>query len=94
MQEFIGRHQPDVLARAITTLESCSDEDVAGQAHRLAGTLGTYQLDDAQRTCRDLEAVAKTGDSSRMSASRRTTLDMLRIIAAELAAGRGEEAHT
>jgi len=89
VQEFIAQRQADVLRRAITTLETCSDEDLPAEAHRLAGTLGTYQLDEAQQACRKLEAAAKNpAESGRpLPEVRRTTLETLR---AAVGLGKGE----
>jgi hypothetical protein len=62
VQAFIAARQGELLAKAVATLEDCADDDLAAESHRLAGTLGTYQLTTAQVAMRNLEsAVTATG---------------------------------
>jgi len=88
VQQFIAQRQADVLARAIQTLETCSEDELPAQAHRLAGTLGTYQLDGAQQACRTLEEAAKnpTAAGRPLPEVRASTLEVLKT-----AARRGED---
>jgi len=88
VQQFIRQRQAEVLARGIHTLETCSDDELPAQAHRLAGTLGTYQLDGAQQACRTLEEAASnpTASGRPLSEVRAATLEVLRA-----AARRGED---
>jgi HPt (histidine-containing phosphotransfer) domain-containing protein len=83
VQVFIAQRQAEVLARAIDTLETCSDDDLPAQAHRLAGTLGTYQLDGAQQACRTLEEAASHPAASGrpLPEVRAATLEVLKAAA-------------
>lgn len=58
VQAFIAQKQTEILDRAMETVTSCPDAALAAEAHRLAGTLGTYQLIGAEAALRSLEAVA------------------------------------
>jgi hypothetical protein len=66
VQGFIRERQVGVLERAIATLETCSDDDLVGETHRLSGTLDTYQLPGPAKAVRDLYDVVRseTADSS------------------------------
>lgn len=44
---FIVERQPSVLARGIKSLEAARGDQIKTLVHRLMGTFGTYQLDDA-----------------------------------------------
>ena len=54
---FIQARQEQVLDRAITTIDGAPDDELAAQAHRLVGTLGTFGLDEAAACVRSLEDV-------------------------------------
>jgi hypothetical protein len=56
MAAFIRGRQDAVLQRAIDSLSSCPDDDLGTETHRIAGTLGTYQLSQAHDAVRALEA--------------------------------------
>ncbi len=85
---FLAERRADVLRRAIETLETCSTADLAGEAHRLAGTLGVFGLDEASAAARALMAAARSGPSPDMSRELAATLEVLRGNAASLQ-GRG-----
>lgn len=46
-----------MLHRAVETLRSCPDDQLAAQVHRLKGTLGLYELAEAQAAVADLETL-------------------------------------
>jgi hypothetical protein len=93
MQAFIAQKQADLLARAIAVLRACSDDELAAQSHRLAGTLGTYQLIDAHDACRDLESVALrvNATTADIDTARADTLARLEQIAEDLPSPDGSE---
>jgi Hpt domain len=82
MREFLAKRRVDVLRRAITTLETCSPDELGGEAHRLAGTLGIFGFDDASTELRALQrdAEAVDGAADEIEAHRLRTLAMLRGI--------------
>lgn len=59
VSEFILARQQDVLCRAIVAVADASPGDLPGEAHRLAGTLGTFGMPDAASLLRELEAQVK-----------------------------------
>ena len=72
---FIRARQAQVLERAIATVSTADGADLAAEAHRLAGTLGTFDLADAGAALRTLEnavsdpsATAVTVDEARAAA--------------------------
>ena len=83
---FIRERQHDVLDRAMTSLADAMPDDVASVAHRLAGTLGTFDLPDAAALMRDLED--RVADPGCSADTRRGACDevlaQLRRIAADL----------
>lgn len=85
VQAFIAGRQADLLERAIHTVEECPAEELSAEAHRLAGTLGTYQLTAAEGALRSLEATAKAPESTGadIDAARATTLAALLSLKAE-----------
>lgn len=82
MREFLAKRRVDVLRRAITTLETCSPGELAGEAHRLAGTLGIFGFDEAGTALRALQRDAESPASApdEIDAHRMRTLAMLRGI--------------
>ena len=64
VQAFIAERQADLLDRAIQAVRECPAEELSAEAHRLAGTLGTYQLTAAEGALRALEATAKAPEST------------------------------
>jgi len=82
MREFLARRRVEVLRRAIVTLETCSPDGLAGEAHRLAGTLGIFGYDDASTALRALQRDAESPDraADEIDAHRLRTLAMLRGI--------------
>ncbi|MDQ5974794.1 MAG: hypothetical protein QG661_2003 [Actinomycetota bacterium] len=93
MQAFITGKQADLLARAIAVVRDCADADLAPTMHRLAGTLGTYQLLLAHDACRDLESMAlKAGSTTAdIATARADTLARLEQIAEDLPSPDGSE---
>ena len=93
MQAFIAQKQADLLVRAIDTVRTCPDVELPAQMHRLAGTLGTYQLLMAHDACRDLERIAERADSTAddIRAGRADTLNRLEQIAEDLQETGGNE---
>lgn len=93
MQAFIASKQADLLARSIAVVRDCSDADLAPKMHRLAGTLGTYQLLLAHDACRDLESVAQRAGATTadIATARADTLARLEQIAEDLSAPDGSE---
>jgi hypothetical protein len=89
VQDFIRERQAGVLERAITSLSTCSDDDLAGETHRLSGTLGTYQLTDAAKAVRDLYDVARSGDVPPSDIDRGGTLAVLEATRDQLRAATG-----
>lgn len=86
MRAFLAKRRVDVLHRAIATLETCSHDDLASEAHRLAGTLGIFGFDDASVALRSLQRTAEDTDGGAdvINDERMRTLAMLREIATEL----------
>ena len=84
VQDFIRQRQADLLVRAEQTLRDCPDADLAAEAHRLSGTLGTYQLDDAQAALRTLENVvtSPTATATDVTAARATAVTVIRALVA------------
>jgi HPt (histidine-containing phosphotransfer) domain-containing protein len=80
---FLRERRAGVVARAIETLETCPTDDLAAQAHRLAGTLGVYGLDDAAAACRQLMQVVGAGTETDVATARETTLNVLRANASD-----------
>lgn len=70
IEQFIRDRQLILMRRAIATLTTAADEELAFQFHRLSGSLGTYQLHAAASLLRELEMQAE--------ASREVTPDVLR----------------
>lgn len=82
MQAFLAKRRVEVLQRAIITLDTCSPDELAGEAHRLAGTLGIFGFDDASTELRALQRDAESPDlaADEIDAHRMRTLAMLRGI--------------
>ena len=91
VQAFIAARQGELLAKAVATLEDCADDDLAAESHRLAGTLGTYQLTTAQVAMRNLEsAVTATGiGKADIDHARAATLAAMRGLLADHRADTG-----
>jgi hypothetical protein len=83
MRAFLAERGAAVLFRAIETIETCSDAELPGQAHRLAGTLGIFGFDAASVEMRSLQRAAEsdTGSGSALSEHRTRTLGLLRATA-------------
>jgi hypothetical protein len=86
MRAFLAKRRVDVLRKAVATLETCSDDDLPSEAHRLAGTLGIFGFDDASIALRSLQRTAEdTQNGSDVIDGQRTrTLAMLRGITNEV----------
>lgn len=84
VQDFIRERQVGVLERAIATLETCSDEDLVGETHRLSGTLGTYQLPGPSKAVRDLYDTVRSDDADSSDIERGGTIAVLIAALGEL----------
>ena len=82
MRDFLAKRRVDVLRRAIVTLETCPADELGGESHRLAGTLGIFGFDDASTALRALQRDAESPDcaADAIDAHRLRTLAMLRGI--------------
>ncbi len=82
MRAFLAKRRVDVLSRAIVTLETCSPDELGGESHRLAGTLGVFGFDDASIALRALQRDAESPDGAadEIDGHRMRTLAMLRGI--------------
>ena len=80
MRAFLEQRRGEVLARAIATLETCERGALAGEAHRLAGTLGVYGFADASDALRQLQRSVESPEASddTVSHERARTLELLR----------------
>lgn len=96
VQAFIAKKQTEILDRAINTISSCPDEALAAEAHRLAGTLGTYQLLGAEASLRSLEAIAAAPDTRAegLDQARVDTLAALTGVARDLDARTGGDSRS
>ncbi len=81
MQAFISARQSDILHRSIEVVRDCPDDQLGAELHRMAGSLGTFQLLDAYDLVRDLESVVASGDPSLVSAARADSLAKLQAMA-------------
>jgi hypothetical protein len=89
VQDFIRERQVGVLERALATLETCSDEDLVGETHRLSGTLGTYQLPGPSRAVRDLYDIVRADGANSSDIDRGGTIAVLVAALDELRAATG-----
>jgi hypothetical protein len=64
VQAFILDQQRSVLTSAWERIAECAPSDLGREAHRLRGTLGTYQMTDGVQAMTALEAVARNADVS------------------------------
>jgi hypothetical protein len=82
MRDFLAQRRVDVLRRAIVTLETCPPDELGGEAHRLAGTLGIFGFDDASTALRALQRDAESPDcaADAIDAHRLRTLALLQGI--------------
>lgn len=55
VRRFIEERRTEVLLRAIETLRTCPADQLVAQVHRLKGTLGLYELTEAQAAVAELE---------------------------------------
>jgi HPt (histidine-containing phosphotransfer) domain-containing protein len=67
---FIEARQSQVLARAVVTLSTVDAAQLGAEAHRLAGTLGTFDLPDAAAALRELERIASAPDATQDDVAR------------------------
>jgi len=83
---FIAERRAGVLERARADLSTSAPEDLAGLAHRLTGTLGTYRLDDARDAVVALLDIARdpTATAADVEAVRARTVTALDAIARTL----------
>ena len=58
---FIAEQQLDVRARGVDALNNTSRAALKEQVHRLVGTFGTYQLDEAVAALQPLHQLLSTG---------------------------------
>jgi len=81
---FIREHQAGVLRDAISSLESCSPDDLRSVVHSVHGTLGSYGLDSAHACITGLSTVladpATTADAA--DRARLAAVETLRSVAA------------
>jgi hypothetical protein len=89
VQDFIRERQVGVLERAIATLETCSDEDLVAETHRLSGTLGTYQLPGASKAVRDLYDIVRSDEANSSDIERGGTIAVLASTLDELRGSTG-----
>jgi HPt (histidine-containing phosphotransfer) domain-containing protein len=61
VQQFIRDRQLTLMHRAIATLTTAPDDELAFQFHRLGGSLGSYQLHAAATLLMQLESRAAAG---------------------------------
>jgi hypothetical protein len=82
MRDFLAKRRVEVLRRAIVTLDTCRADELAGESHRLAGTLGIFGFDEASTALRALQRDAESPDcaADAIDAHRMRTLAMLRGI--------------
>jgi hypothetical protein len=87
MRAFLAERRAGVIERAIATLDSCSDDALPAEAHRLAGTLGIFGFAEASDALRALQRMTESADVSHdaISQERAATLAMLRHIDADVA---------
>ena len=91
VQAFILEQQHQVLASARERLAACAADDLAREAHRLRGTLGTYQMIDGVTAMTALEqaATADGVDDASLEAARADAVAALSAIGAVSADERG-----
>lgn len=91
VQAFILEQQRQVLASARERLAECAPRDLAREAHRLRGTLGTYQMIDGVTAMTALEqaATADGVDDASLEAARADAVAALSAIGAVRADERG-----
>lgn len=87
VQGFISARQAGVLERAIVTLRECPADELSAQAHRLSGTLGTYQLGAASVAVRRLYDEVRADDAVPAVIDRKPTIDVLQACLDSLAVG-------
>ncbi len=82
MRDFLAKRRVEVLRRAIVTLETCRADELGGESHRLAGTLGIFGFDEASTALRALQRDAESPDcaADAIEAHRMRTLAMLQEI--------------
>lgn len=82
---FIRERQAAVLAEAIRQLSACTPDELPAVAHAVAGSLGSYQIQDAFESVARLRSVLTDDSTSGGDVERAwaTTLDDLRAIEAE-----------
>lgn len=64
VQRFIRDNQGRLVQRALATLATAADDELAFQFHRLAGALGSYQLSVTARRLLELEEQARSGSAT------------------------------
>lgn len=64
VQRFIRENQGRLVQRALATLATAADDELAFQFHRLAGTLGSYQLSTTAHRLLELEEQARSGSAT------------------------------
>lgn len=91
VQAFILEQQHQVLASARERITLCAPTDLAREAHRLRGTLGTYQLADGVNVMTALEtaATAEDADDADLEAARAHAVAALNAIGPGQADERG-----
>jgi len=87
VERFIRDRQLVLMRRAIATLAAAGDDELQFQFHRLAGSLGTYQLHAAAQLLRELEGRAQTPSEAGASHDglRAEAVSGLRVIVSAMA---------
>ena len=75
---YIQQRQIGVLERAIRTLRAAANHELAGEVHRLRGTLGTFGLTDADECLAPLaKTLALDADSAELATERASAVSAL-----------------
>lgn len=64
VQRFIHDNQARLVQRALSTLATAQESELAFQFHRLAGALGSYQLLDTARMLLEFEQLSLQGSAT------------------------------
>jgi HPt (histidine-containing phosphotransfer) domain-containing protein len=78
---FIEARQSQVLARAVEAISTVDQAGLGAEAHRLAGTLGTFDLAEAAAVVRELERTVNDPDATDgdIARARASALQALRV---------------
>lgn len=89
VQAFIREQQRQVLTSARESIAGCPADELGREAHRLRGTLGTYQLTDAVEAMTSLELAVDDASDGTLEAARAEALAALDQIQPDQADERG-----